>query len=187
MDPQSERVVVYERTVFINCPFDDGYLPLLRAMVWTLDHLGFTPRLALERSDAGEGRLSKIRTLIESSKYGIHDLSRLRASKKGEFYRLNMPFELGIDYTLKHYSAESRHHEKVLLILESEPYSAQKALSDIAFTDPQAHEEDPELLIEKLRTWLVINGESIEESATGLWDAYNDYYGELTVYLGERG
>ena len=34
--------------------------------------------------------------LIEQSRYAIHDLSRLQASREGEYYRLNMPLELGI-------------------------------------------------------------------------------------------
>jgi len=85
----------FEHNVFINCPFDREYYSLLRPLLFTITYLGFNPRIALESSDSGEMRIEKICALIKSSKYSIHDLSRLKAAKKGEFYRLNMPFELG--------------------------------------------------------------------------------------------
>lgn len=49
--------------VFINCPFDPAYLPKLRAMLFTIIYLGYTPRIASERSDVGESRLEKLREL----------------------------------------------------------------------------------------------------------------------------
>jgi hypothetical protein len=51
----------------------------------------------LERLDSGRPRIDKIISLIKESKYAIHDLSRLKAREAGEYYRLNMPFELGLD------------------------------------------------------------------------------------------
>ena len=87
----------FEKSVFINCPFDEGYLSLLRPLVFTILYLDFHPRLALERSDSEETRIRKIVNLIQASKFGIHDLSRCRSSKRGEFFRLTMPLELGID------------------------------------------------------------------------------------------
>lgn len=88
----------FETNVFINCPFDAAYLPLLRPLLFTVVLLGYHPRIASERSDSGENRVDKICALIRESKYGIHDLSRLQASEIGEFYRMNMPFELGVEY-----------------------------------------------------------------------------------------
>jgi hypothetical protein len=67
----------FTNSVFINCPFDNEYLPLLKPLLFILIKLGFNPRIALERSDSGEIRLNKILELIESSKFSIHDLSRL--------------------------------------------------------------------------------------------------------------
>ena len=144
-----------------------------------LVHAGLKPRLTLERSNAAEGRLDKIRELIEASKYGIHDLSRLKAKKKGEIYRLNMPFELGLDYACKHYSPDPRQKGKVLLLLEGKQYSAFQALSDINFTDPKAHNDDPATLIAKVRDWLVQSGHTIELGADGLWLAFTNFYLEF--------
>src|SRR3954454_3470513 len=69
----------FESNVFVNCPFDDEYIPLLRPILFVILDLGLTPRIALEALDSGKPRVEKIITLIEKSKYGIHDLSRLRA------------------------------------------------------------------------------------------------------------
>ena len=88
----------FNKNVFINCPFDDDYRQMLLSLIFTIKHLGFNPRLSLEKDDAGVSRLAHIVELIEASKYGIHDLSRMMAVKKGAPARMNMPFELGIDY-----------------------------------------------------------------------------------------
>ena len=181
MDHGQSSVADFERSVFINCPFDKDYFPLLKAMLWLLVNVELKPRLSLERSNAGEGRLRKIRELIEASKYGIHDLSRLQAKEVGELYRLNMPFELGIDYACRLYSPTAGHREKVLLVLEGEKYSAFKALSDINFTDPKAHVNDPETLVAKVRDWLVDNGHPIQLSASGLWLGFTNFYFEFQL------
>ena len=92
--------MTFERSVFINCPFDKDFAPLLQAILFCVVVMGFEPRLASERNDSGETRLDKIRSIIEGSKYSIHDLSRCQAKRKGEMFRLNMPFELGIDWAV---------------------------------------------------------------------------------------
>jgi hypothetical protein len=84
--------MAFDRNVFINCPFDDGYRPLLRPLLFTVYALGFQPRIALENRDSGRPRIDKIVQLICESRYAIHDLSRIQATTIGEFFRLNMPF-----------------------------------------------------------------------------------------------
>ena len=44
----------FSKNVFINCPFDEQYIPLLRSILFTIVYLGFTPRIASERFDSGE-------------------------------------------------------------------------------------------------------------------------------------
>ena len=73
----------FSKNVFINCPFDSEYHSLLRPLLFTAVYLGFNPKIALERSDSGEQRIDKICELIRESKYSIHDLSRLRSSRRG--------------------------------------------------------------------------------------------------------
>jgi hypothetical protein len=88
--------MAFDRNVFVNCPFDEAYLPLLRPILFVTLYLGLTPRIALENLDSGRPRIEKIIALIEQSKYAVHDLSRMQAERAGEYYRLNMPFELGL-------------------------------------------------------------------------------------------
>ena len=91
-----------ERNVFVNCPFDRACLPLLRPLLSTVFYLGLKPRIALEAMDSGQPRLQKIVGLIRGSRYAIHDLSRLRAARAGDLFRLNMPFELGVPELMDH-------------------------------------------------------------------------------------
>ncbi len=137
----------YSNNVFINCPFDDEYKPLLRVIIFVTKTIGLTPRLASERADSGEVRLQKIKELIEESKYSVHDLSRCQASQPGEYSRMNMPFELGLDLGCRYYHPESKYRGKKQLILESDRYSTQRALSDLSFANCESHENDAEKLV----------------------------------------
>ena len=145
--------MAYDRSVFVNCPFDDHYLPLLRPLLFTVIYLGLSPRIALERVDSGESRLNKIVELIGESKYSIHDLSRSQAGEAGELYRLNMPFELGIDYGSRVLGA-GRLRQKVTLVLESQPHRYKATISDLSGVDIQCHYSEPYKVIGVVRNWL---------------------------------
>jgi hypothetical protein len=132
----------FDRNVFVNCPYDDAYLPLLRPILFVTLYLGLKPRIALESLDSGRPRIEKILSLIEESKYAIHDLSRMQAERAGEYYRLNIPFELGLDVGCRLFKA-GRSSEKRCLILEAERYRYQAALSDMSNSDIAAHGNDP--------------------------------------------
>ena len=109
-------LVAFDTSVFVNCPFDKDYKPLLRPLLFTILDLGFEPRIALERLNSAEPRIDKILELIEASKYGIHDLSRLRAEQAGEFYRMNMPFELALDVACRLYKGGECADKKCLIL-----------------------------------------------------------------------
>jgi hypothetical protein len=143
----------FERNVFINCPFDDDYTRLLETLLFTIIFLGFEPRIATERTDSGEQRLHKICQLIAVSKYSIHDLSRLRATELDEYYRLNMPFELGIDYGFRNVN-HTYLNEKKFLVIASTRFDYAKAISDLAGVDIKAHNNDPRIIIQLVRNWL---------------------------------
>jgi hypothetical protein len=166
----------FEKNVFINCPFDEEYYPLLRPLLFTVLSFGFNPRIALERSDSGEQRINKICQLIRSSRYAIHDLSRLQSKKKNEFYRLNMAFELGIEYGIRHLSPTGRFKTKRCLILGRERYTFMKALSDLAGVDIKNHKDDPLVLIRELRNWFTETiGLRQVASPTVIWYNFNDF------------
>jgi hypothetical protein len=94
---------------------------------------------------------------MRESRFSIHDLSRVRSSASGEFARLNMPFELGVDYGM----SVGRHDpstSKSLLIMAADKYLYRTALSDIAGWDIRTHSSDPEEAIRQVRAWLQSHG-----------------------------
>lgn len=143
----------FEQNVFVNCPFDDHYIPLLRPLLFTVLYLGLSPRISLERADSGEVRLHKIARLIKESKFSIHDLSRSEAANAGELYRLNMPFELGLDYGGRLYGPKGLR-DKVMLVLEAKPHRYKAALSDLSGADAECHHNEPYRVIGVVRNWL---------------------------------
>jgi len=169
----------FNKNVFINCPFDDKYLPLLKVLLYTIKQIGYTPRIALERNDSGEVRLNKIKELIEESLFGIHDLSRSKSLQAGEYFRLNMPFELGLDLGCRDYKNGDENRQKKILILEEEKYSTQKSLSDLSFADCKCHKGDSEELVYEVRTWFVENGIKKIPSTSSIWDSYNIFLANI--------
>jgi hypothetical protein len=165
----------FGKGVFINCPFDPEYYPLLRPLLFTIVYLGFSPKIALERSDSGEQRIDKICELIRKSKYSIHDLSRLKSKKKGEFYRLNMPFELGVDYGSRRFASNYLKRKKYL-ILEKGAFDYRKALSDISGVDIKDHANKPAKVVQAVRNWFVETvGLRNATGPTAIWYKFNDF------------
>ena len=143
----------FEKNVFINCPFDKDYInDLLKPMLYVIVKNNLVPRLALEVSDSGQLRLDKITDIIKSCKFSIHDLSMVKSKKANEFARMNMPFELGIDYGLRK-SGISPLNDKQFLILEAVKYDYMKAVSDINGMDIKVHSNNTEKIFECLYTW----------------------------------
>lgn len=130
--------------LFINCPFDSTYKPMLNALLFAARFYGLKVNIASFDTDSKSNRLERIIELMKDSKYSIHDLSKLRSEKRREFYRMNMPFELGLDYGIG-------GNEKVFLIFENEPYKLKIALSDINGWDVRPHHNNPEDLIMEFR------------------------------------
>lgn len=178
--------MAFEQDVFVNCPFDDDFLPLLRPILFTIIYLGFTPRIALERLDSGEVRLAKIISFIQESKYGIHDLSRLKSSKKNELYRLNMPFELGLDVGCRRFK-NGQWKSKTCLILEAEKYRYQAALSDLSGSDIAVHDNEPEVAAELVRNWLDNQAKLRAPGPAHIWGAFNDFMADNYDALIARG
>ena len=164
----------FDRNVFLNCPLDREYEPILQAILFCLVRFGLTPRIATERNDAGEARIDKLIELIGSSRYSIHDISRCQAREPGEHYRLNMPFELGIDFGCRRYGGEP-FSKKVILILEEQPYRYQAAISDLAGMDVEAHGGECEAAVRKVRNWLTGLGDFGRMGAARVLAEYEDF------------
>lgn len=141
---------IFDNNVFINCPLDVEFAPLLEAMLFSVVYFGYRPKLATGRLENGESRLEKIVGLISTSKFSIHDLSRCRALNAGDHQRMNMPFELGIDYGVRR-SGGAQSASKRFLIFEGSQYELKRALSDLAGQDVEFHKNDFETVIKKVR------------------------------------
>ena len=174
------------KNVFINCPFDDDYRQLLLSIVFTTKFLGFIPRLTLEKSASGIARIGQIIDLINSCKYGVHDLSRMVSSKEDEHARMNMPFELGVDFGCKQFKS-GKWAGKKILILEKEKYRYQAALSDLSGSDIKTHSNEPMLLVKAVRDWFVTEELNTGPSHKKIWYNFNDFTSDLTDRLENDG
>jgi len=87
--------MTFESNVFLNCPFDDEYLPLRYAILFAIVDCGFIPRCALEIVDGSQLRMHSIKVMIKESRFGIHDISRTQLDPEHRLPRFNMPLEMG--------------------------------------------------------------------------------------------
>lgn len=164
--------MAYSNNVFINCPFDDDYYPLLKSIIFTVTYCGLTPKIS-ETKDGGDIRIKNIQDLIETSKYSIHDISRIEAKTISDLPRFNMPFELGLDLGCKQYAKK----DKKCLILEKELFRFKAVMSDIAGQDISNHNNDPLLITKAVRNWIYkIRGtKNKPASFNTIWDLFNEF------------
>lgn len=128
--------------VFTNCPFDDEFAPTFRALLFTIMSCGFRPRSARELDDGGQTRIDKIYGLIETCRYGIHDLSRTELDAVNNLPRFNMPLELGLFLGAKRFGNKAQKLKRVL-ILDVEQHRYQRFISDLAGMDIHGHAGEP--------------------------------------------
>jgi hypothetical protein len=156
---------VYVDSVFINCPFDVEYQDLFYSIIFVVQDCGFWPRCALEVDDSTTTRIEKIFQIIESCKYGIHDISRTETFGKEQLPRFNMPLELGLFLGAKRFGQQEQA-DKLCLILDREP--------DIA--------------IKVVRNWLSnAVPDSILPGGTKVAERYRDFLDSLPDYFDRFG
>lgn len=139
--------------VFINCPFDDEYASIFRALVFTIFACGFRPRSARELDDSGQTRIDKLYNLINDCRYGLHDISRTQLDPIHSLPRFNMPLELGIFMGAKRFGGQEQRRKR-LLVVDVEQYRYQKFISDLAGVDIHQHGGYPQLALKVTRNWL---------------------------------
>jgi len=171
--------VTYEESIFINCPFDKDYDPFLKCIIFTVYRCGFVPRSAMEEDDSSDSRLDKIIRLIESCKYGIHDISRTQLDASTNLPRFNMPFELGVFWGMKK-TGNKLQQSKIALIFEHDRYSYQKYLSDINGVDIKAHYNSAETIVKHIRNWLYTNtGKEEIPSINKILKDFSDFFNQV--------
>lgn len=147
------------RDVFINCPFDDEYRPIFRAIIFAVIRSGFRARSAQETDDTSENRFSKILQIIDESRYGIHDISRTESDGDPPLPRFNMPLELGAFLGAKRFGTD-HHDKKRALVLDREKHRYQRLVSDIAGQDIRCHHGQANKAIVEVATWLRVQSKS---------------------------
>lgn len=140
--------------VFINCPFDKPRMDrILKPILFCLLSHDLHPVLTLDIKDSGQLRIEKIVDMMKEVKYSIHDLSLLKVKKVTEFARMNMPYELGIDYGLRSSGIEE-YKRKRFLVMGSKKFDYMKAISDISGFDIMSHENSMEKVFDCMHSWL---------------------------------
>jgi len=154
----------YDVSVFVNCPFDEAYRPLLQAVLFTIHDCGFMARLALEDTGSGETRLDKIARIIKDSRFSIHDISRTEAMPATGLPRFNMPFECGLAFGAMHFAPNAAGARRDALILAAQKFEDKATLSDLAGQDAAYHANDPGLAIKAVRGFLAAKAKSVLSS-----------------------
>jgi hypothetical protein len=155
----------YEKSVFINCPFDPAFAELLHAIAFTVLAFGLVPRSARESEGLAETRIERVIEGLASSKYSIHDLSRFTGEGSDNFARFNMPLELGMAIALRHErrGTEKTHNWRVLV---PRGYAYQRFVSDLAGFDPSMHETTVISVISAVAGWLKLQEDVVKPVPT---------------------
>lgn len=167
----------FDRCVFVNCPFDDDYLPLLHAILFAIHDCGFIARIAVEDVGSGETRLDKIVRIIDESRYSIHDISRVEITAASPLPRFNMAFECGLAFgALRFASRKGRD----FLFMAAEPHQDKLTLSDLAGQDSKAHRNDPRTAVGAVRSFLAAKSSPNATRGTeAIWKRYQRFSSQL--------
>ncbi|RZM00047.1 MAG: hypothetical protein EOO88_59035 [Pedobacter sp.] len=174
----------FETNIFINCPFDKEYKPILKSIVFTTLILGFTPQISTTKSSSDQ-RISEIIRLIQESKYSIHDISRSESKEAGELSRFNMPYEMGLDVGCCVFG-KSLMRTKRCLILEDTKNRYDVVISDISGQDIKVHNNKPRKSMEAVLEWFTTNGAlpvPNVPSASSTWARYQEFNAKAEVAL----
>lgn len=132
--PQNRRTPkpgVKRDAVFLNVPYDHRFENLLLAYIAGISALGFVPRATLE-IPFSQRRLERVLSLIASSQYSVHDLSRVQLDRRApRTPRFNMPFELGLTVGIG---------KQGWIVCETKRHRIKKSLSDLDGTDVYIHD-----------------------------------------------
>ncbi len=153
-----DLLIVPEKSVFINCPFDADYAELFDAIVFATTSCGFLARSALESGTVAEPRMTRIARALLSSKYSIHDLSRCTGQGGENFARFNMPLELGIAMGRRISEGENSHD---WLILVPQGHGYLQFASDLGGFDLKTHNGSVEQVVRRIIGWLATRKDAV--------------------------
>lgn len=152
----------YERSVYINCPFDEDFTRSMDAIIFTIICCGLQPRAAIETEDDDIPRMTRIFEAMRGSRCSIHDLSRIYPEKETKVARMNMPLELGIAMamkTMRRNDPNELRHDWTALVPAGTPYT--KAISDLNGHDLRRYSDTPGLISQVL-SWLSMRVQGLD-------------------------
>ena len=130
-DRRTAKPSVEKADVFLNVPYDECFENLFLAYIAGISAFGFAPRATLE-IPFSQRRLERIVSLIASSQYSVHDMSRVELDRTApRTPRFNMPFELGLTVGLG---------KQAWIVCETQRHRIKKSLSDLDGTDVYIHD-----------------------------------------------
>ncbi len=142
------------RSVFINCPYDAAFAPLMNAVLFATVCCGFVPRSANESGKVGTARIDRIVDTLFASRYSIHDLTRCRGEGDEELSRFNMPLELGMAMALARWTRKKKTpHEWFVLVPDGHAYH--RFISDLAAYDPARYDGSVGTIVQRVMSWLI--------------------------------
>jgi hypothetical protein len=142
-----------DRSVFVNCPFDEGYRESLDAMVFTIVNAGFIPWMAGSTGNVSVPRYERILEGLRRCRYSIHDLTRFQGEGAENVGRFNRPLELGMAMALRSLGSEEAVHDWLVLVPDGHIYH--RFVSDLAGFDPGTHDGSPNRVALCVLAWLV--------------------------------
>jgi hypothetical protein len=152
--PQAGKVIDPSRSVFINCPYDAEFAPLMNAMLFATVCCGFVPRSANESGSVGTSRIDRIVDTLFASRFSIHDLSRCRGEGHEQLARFNMPLELGMAMALSRLTRKKKtRHEWFVLVPDGHAYH--QFVSDLAAYDPAKYDGTVDTVVRRVMSWLI--------------------------------
>jgi hypothetical protein len=170
--------VRFDRCVFVNCPFDAAYKPLLHAILFAIHDCGFIARSALEATGAAEPRLDKIVRIIRESRWSVHDISRVEVDPHKPLPRFNMPFECGLALGAQRFGT-ARDRRRDFLILTGARHEDKLTLSDLAGQDAAYHGNVPERAIDAVRAFLASKSRTHVRGSGAIKARYGRFRAEL--------
>lgn len=141
-----------EFSVFVNCPFDEGYHAALDAIVYTSVHAGFFPWMAGSTGSVAVPRLQCILEGLQWCRYSIHDVTRYQGEGPDNVSRFNMPLELGMAMGIRGVNPKGDAHDWMVMVPEGHLY--RRYISDLAGFDPSTHDGSQEEVAVSVLTWL---------------------------------
>lgn len=96
-----------------------------------------------------------------------------------------MPFELGIDVGCRLFKRGCRN--KQCLVLETERYRYQAAISDLSNSDIASHDNNPRIVVAAVRNWLNNQAGLKAPGPSYVWSEFQEFTSENYDVLKARG